>query len=381
MVLVAFYVLSYWVFFHRTPLRASLEPLFTFVVAISFPARHREAAEGMQREDLNEEEEEESILFRLKTCLQSLSYMVHQNRLDAEVIVVHWGVQQSQLGNQFQKISSLLQGGFDPALPRLRIIQVPRNVTKLAPPCVGKLLHERTLIGPPGGSMCSELAARNVGARRAKGKFLVLLSLDTILSSDVGSLLSSADIWRNNVIYRTQTVDLGSALRPHWNGREVYRELSLRWDRQETEEKPIIRIQTPASLREIRFETDNSNAADFMAISKYDFGRLGGFPVVGEHWAVAEIFVMIGISKGMSLGVLQPPSVTFRQHHYAAEKPHQRPHIKDVASYVGLTDFPNILPEESVAYLDLEWGFAGTCLHEHYYARHKLKGTRWACGN
>ncbi len=222
-----------------------------------------------------------SMAHRLTVFASCLDFIMGANNASAELVIVQWApptVNDSLIGLINWKELGL------PSLDMVRIIEVPEESTKLAPPCVISLNPFK--LADDGGLVCLEFVAKNVGARRSLGQFLVLLNIDDILTPQLGSLFSAPHFWQNNTYWRAVRLNL-----PHkipldtLSGQELHnRALAMLSWTSGNNADPVRGPIVARSLGEI-YDLADWSAGDFLLIRSDDFCRMGGYPELGKSFS------------------------------------------------------------------------------------------------
>ncbi len=216
----------------------------------------------------------ESLVHRLTVFVLCLDTVMATHDVSAELIIVQWmpapNESLTNLVNWEQlNLKSLV----------VRIIEVPEEVAKRAPPCLESLKMKQLA---KEGVVCFEFVAKNAGVRRSFGEFLVLLNTDDIMTPQLGELFANSSFWKGNTYWRAkriqvpEVVPLGSK-----SGQEVYRSaLELVEWKKGSRPDAITPPFLPKSIGEIGRASDY-NAGDFMLIRSDDFYRIGSYPELG----------------------------------------------------------------------------------------------------
>ncbi len=215
-----------------------------------------------------------SMARRLTVMAICLDQVMREHEISAELVIVEWVPTEDT--HRLLKLISWESLGLK-WLTMVRIIQVLPETTKLAPACRSSLFP--VALAPPGPT-CFEFVAKNVGARRAHGKFLVLLNIDDILTPQLGSLFSKKrDFFREKVFYRAAR----QHIRSYTPFQGIY-QLILRESGWTPGEDPasVSLPAAPSSLREIIKKSD-PHTGDFLLLSKKEFFEVGGFPEIGKQ--------------------------------------------------------------------------------------------------
>ncbi len=252
---------------------------YSFVVGFGVP---RAAAKDFDADSLSR---------RLVVFLRCLDLVLRSNNntdhpISAELLIIQWAPRANHsLLNLIDWQSLAL-----PSLAFVRVIEVPEEQASLAPPCLSSL-HPRTLAKP--GPTCFEFVAKNVGARRTQGKFLVLFNIDDILTPQLGSLFGQYPyFWKENVFYRAVRTNLKQYLpADHPSTEELYQMAldQLAWksdERPNTLNGPIL----AKSLFQI-FDLSDFFAGDFLLMSREDFFKVGGYPELGSLLVAAKTYL------------------------------------------------------------------------------------------
>lgn len=128
-----------------------------------------------------------NFLFRLNSFIRNLAYLAGKHRLDAELIVVEY--------NPFAEektLSEILIIHQNPSLP-IRVITVPPE------------FHEK--IKQDSKTPFLEYVAKNVGIRRAQGRFIATTNPDIIFSNSCIAFLAKSNL-EFNKFYRLNRHDL-----------------------------------------------------------------------------------------------------------------------------------------------------------------------------
>jgi len=130
--------------------------------------------------------DEKLVRHRVQVMLDCLSYLFsHDSNLRAEVIVVHWNSTFSLLEKwvtQFNRSN----------LPWVRLVEVSTEaVARYQVPCI----TTSSLKSPT----CQEYIAKNVGARQARGDWVLFLNLDVILPKELIAFLKKKP--NSNTLY------------------------------------------------------------------------------------------------------------------------------------------------------------------------------------
>ncbi len=244
----------------------SPKPTYSFIVAFGVPK--------VPPPDFDSE----NMAHRLTVLARCLDFIMGANNASAELVIVQWA---PTVNNTLTRLINWEQLALR-SLDMVRIIQVPQEHTHLAPPCVLSL-HPYKLADPE-GPVCLEFVAKNVGARRSLGQFLVLFNIDDILTPQLGSLFRDPYFWGTNVYWRATRNNLPDKLPPHLHGGELYdRALEmLGWgpggDLQNSMRGPLF-AESHWQISELSDES----AGDFLLIGSKDFFRIGGYPEIGTH--------------------------------------------------------------------------------------------------
>ncbi len=244
----------------QTPKR----PAYSFVVGFGVPEHPQHHFDA------------ESLTQRLTVFARCLDFAMRSHNVSAELVVVEWAPKEANASLlqfvDWQKLGLHW-------LTMVRIIQVPPETTKLAPPCRTRL---QPPIDAPPGPTCFEFVAKNVGARRANGKFLVLFNIDDILTPQLGALFAKPDFFQERVFYRATRASLKSSLpAEHPSSKELYKmALSQHEWTPATDPGAITGPITPTGLRHIVSMSD-LYSGDFLLLSKEDFFDVGGYPEIG----------------------------------------------------------------------------------------------------
>src|SRR5262245_51828451 len=120
-------------------------------------------------------------LKRLQAFVNTFDEQCRRAGLDAEVIIVEWNPPPER-----RSVGSLLRLPF-PSYCTYRFIEVPPAV------------HERLRFA--GVVPLFETMAKNVGIRRARGRFVLATNIDVVLSTDLVEFLASRKL-EHGVLYR-----------------------------------------------------------------------------------------------------------------------------------------------------------------------------------
>ncbi len=254
---------------HQKPLlqegNGSPKPTYTFIVAFGVPK--------VPPPDFDSE----SMAHRLTIFATCLDFIMGANNASAELVIVQWA---PTVNDTLTKLINWEQLALR-SLEMVRIIQVPQEQTHLAPPCISSLHPYR--LADPEGPVCLEFVAKNVGARRALGQFLVLFNIDDLLTPQLGSLFSDPHFWGTNIFWRAMRNNLPETLPLHLHGEELYNRAlgMLGWgpggDLQNSIRGPLF----AESLWQINAMSDYFSG-DFLLIGSKDYFRIGGYPELGK---------------------------------------------------------------------------------------------------
>jgi hypothetical protein len=132
---------------------------------------------------------------RVQNSVQFLQRLCYQHNVRGEIIIVEWNPFEGQ-----QKLSDALRPAVNSSSPvPIRIITVSRE------------LHATVEAGT--GQTFFEFLAKNVGARRARGDFILITNGDVILNDDVLRALS-LEMLDADAYFRVPRVELGTAFDP-----------------------------------------------------------------------------------------------------------------------------------------------------------------------
>ncbi len=127
---------------------------------------------------------------------------------------------------------------------------------------------------------CFEFIAKNVGARRAWGRFLVFFNVDNVFSLQLGSLFGQPDFWKDDHFYRAQRRSLWHPMNDNPDPQHVFAQLHAQtaWDPNVKDNS--IESAKPKSIEEV-IRLSDQFGGDFLAMSRDRFFEFGGYPEVG----------------------------------------------------------------------------------------------------
>jgi hypothetical protein len=138
-----------------------------------------------------------NFLGRMQTFLNAWAYLCRKHRVDAELVIVEWNPPAERL-----RLVEALRWPKDMAPERMRIIEVPREI------------HERT---PNAHRMpIFEYMGKNVGIRRARGKFILATNPDILFSQGLMKYFAARQL-EENAYYRVDRHDVAEEVPPGWS--------------------------------------------------------------------------------------------------------------------------------------------------------------------
>ncbi|KKU90611.1 MAG: hypothetical protein UY21_C0021G0011 [Microgenomates group bacterium GW2011_GWA1_48_10] len=254
----------------------------------------------------------EDFLPRFQIFINNQFYLWEKYRIRAELIIVEWNPPSGGLGlkNALRWPRALSSGS-------VRIIEVPARI------------HE-ALPHPP-KQVFFEYYAKNVGARRAKGQYVLATNTDLLFSEALGAYFGK-EVLKENSFYRVDRHDVSrgalvSSMDPEtqltlsakntfsvqnkygaafllnehwWGGRNLWR--------MATYAKNIIKF--------FPYPPPYMNAAgDFFLMPKRAWSQLRGYPEIGPHYAYPDALCFSPLAAGMKQVALKYPICIYHQDH------------------------------------------------------------------
>jgi len=236
------------------------------------------------------------FIWRFQNSINYLSYFIkkHKCQNDIEIIIVEWNPLPEK--KTLAKVLTFTKG------VTVRIIQVSYS------------LHTKVKKTPYDAKEAEkipfyEFHAKNVGGRRANGKFLLFTTADILFNDNIVEALSKKNL-SNNHFYRIDRKDLLSPIDPKIQYEKNLNQLKDKIDPKLVNKNLITRqrhVHTKAS-------------GDFLLIPKWAFLEMRGYPEIRCSGAAIDRFGLYSASTVCKQIILNDPMAIFHQPHLDREK-------------------------------------------------------------
>lgn len=261
-----------------------------------------------------------NFLQRMQVFLNCLLFLRQQHELSGEVIIVEWNPPKGK-----PRLAEAL--GWPPTISpgSVRIIEVPRA------------LHCRL----PNSDRIPmfEYIAKNVGIRRAKGKFVLATNADIVFSRELIQFLATA-ILSPKCFYRIDRRDLGAPVPPEWLPEQQLRFCAENAIRIRTALGTLpLQLASPKNFAlyrdylkklrpgeayrwftlKFRWNIHTGAPGDFTLMSQSSWHELRGYPELPSQRHVDSYLCSMAKSAGLSQVVLKDPLRIYHQDHNSSE--------------------------------------------------------------
>lgn len=306
---------------------------------------------------------------RLQNCVSNLSGQLNRFKIPSEIIFVNYNYLPEP------SILDFIEWPKSTALVDIRIINVPNDIHQ-------EFVKSNNVKDVP----VIEYFAKNIGIRRANGKFLLCMNPDILISDKIIEFISKRKL-RDNIFYRANRIDYVDQ-----NGRKKLLNIHLKgktYPLSHFSSFKLIRLNLKNRIiglyyrNTIHFEKlfnflkipviyDNAEyfyhckvSGDFMMMSKNSFNQLNGYHEMAQvALHIDSLFVIQAATSGLKEYIFKAP-IFHREHErrYSSERKNE---IENNAYISFQKEAQEMLKtKKNKIYNSESWGLKNIDLHEY----------------
>lgn len=289
---------------------------------------------------------------RTQNFFDNLFFLCEKYKLNAEIIFVEWNPPKEE--KKLYEVLGIKKSHY----LRIRFIEVSNSIHKSI-----KNSDKMPLF---------EYIGKNVGIRRAKGKFILVTNPDIIFSEDMIRFLSKKNL-KENEFYRTDRLDLHIDLpenlppesvetfcRKNWKSC-----WSVKWGRYNRGIKKIKEIKRLFMRTVAKYiptysylKYHGGGPGDFMILSKESWIKIRGFPELEFHSGMDGYGCILAVSSGLKFIILNE-----KTYHQTHGRPVDDRPLYSMKEYI--IDAKKMLKEKKpIVYNNKVWGLGNFKLNE-----------------
>lgn len=246
-----------------------------------------------------------NMLHRMQVFINSLFLQCNKNKLNVELIIVEWNPPQNK-----KRLSEVIKWPEPSSQLTVRFIVVPLEI------------HSQ--IENSDKIPLFQMIAKNVGIRRARGKFVLATNIDIVFSDELMWFFAQNQLDPRS-FYRIDRYDVGSKVIPG----DLTVEEQLEFCRQN-----VTRVHRLHGTEEIAQGEKNSRFADgkklhtnacgdFTLMSKTKWCKLRGYPELGlNDLYIDGLIIYMGEASGMKQVILSHPMEIYHINHQLSFSDH-----------------------------------------------------------